>query len=299
MSVNSFLKKRGWSRIQRALLLDVFLLICGFLNLSLLFDFKLSIHPLLAIMLVLMGVYARRLLGELAGLCKRWRKRRSKRPNYGNDWRALPYVIFSGLFFEYCINGLLEELAFRGTVLGILMSYLPVAKAVLLQAAIFALWHIVVVTHDMVEVYNFKRDLYQKVYLDTVIGHFWAGIVYAAVFLLSGSIWVGWLTHLLSNTIGRMNRARYRAIVVFTEYEKDGPKDPRKVDPGAICSIILENKQQTFWLTEISTTNGEFTMKKTRNPHDEDILEVPFQEAYRLAQVIQKKLPYKIPLLVE
>lgn len=97
------------------------------------------------------------------------------------------------------VNAFMEEGLFRGVMLPHFLQRMRFAWANLLQASLFAAWHLV---------WPLKSYLAGEVSLGgafargglLVLGTFVAGLVYGYLFWRTGNLWAPWLAHFLNNT---------------------------------------------------------------------------------------------------
>jgi membrane protease YdiL (CAAX protease family) len=98
------------------------------------------------------------------------------------------------------INSFMEEGLFRGIMLPHFLQHMRFRTANLLQAALFAAWHLV---------WPFKAYLMGDASDASVLaqggslllGTFVAGLVYGYLFWITDSLWAPWIAHFLNNTI--------------------------------------------------------------------------------------------------
>jgi membrane protease YdiL (CAAX protease family) len=104
------------------------------------------------------------------------------------------------LIFGNVVNSFMEEGLFRGIMLTHFLRRWRFGAANLLQAALFAAWHLV---------WPLKAYLAGDVSLAGVLaqtgslllGTFVAALVYGYLFARTGSLWAPWIAHLLNNTV--------------------------------------------------------------------------------------------------
>jgi membrane protease YdiL (CAAX protease family) len=98
------------------------------------------------------------------------------------------------------VNSFMEEALFRGIMLTHFMQRMRFRSANLLQAALFALWHVVwPVKAFLTEDVSAAGAMAQGGTL--LLGTFVAGLVYGYLFWVTDSLWAPWIAHFLNNTI--------------------------------------------------------------------------------------------------
>jgi membrane protease YdiL (CAAX protease family) len=97
------------------------------------------------------------------------------------------------------VNSFMEEALFRGVMLTHFLQKMTFWRANLLQAALFAVWHLVWPLKAMLSGdESVARALAQGGTL--VLGTFVAGLVYGLLFWSTDSLWAPWIAHFINNT---------------------------------------------------------------------------------------------------
>jgi len=108
-----------------------------------------------------------------------------------SGWTATPDTFLRAWAYEAAYVTLGEELLFRGLVGGLLMRRLGFAPGNLLQAMVFLLPHLFLLT--------ISTGLWP-----IVLAQFVAGLLFGRFSFESGSVLPGWIAHSLGNAIGAL-----------------------------------------------------------------------------------------------
>lgn len=94
---------------------------------------------------------------------------------------------------------LLEELAFRGVLLGLLLRLTSTVRAVAVSSVLFGLWHVPGVVSGRAD--DDSALAVAGLALGTVVATTIAGVLFTALRLRSGSLWAPVLAHIGTNSV--------------------------------------------------------------------------------------------------
>ena len=112
--------------------------------------------------------------------------------------RGIGFILMC-VFFNI-INVIMEEGMFRGLFYGIIRTDHPARTAVLIQALLFGIWHIVTPLHNLID-----GDLNLVGFIGLSVGYIILagimGIKWALMFRMTGSLYAGMADHFFNNCI--------------------------------------------------------------------------------------------------
>ncbi|MFC2024183.1 lysostaphin resistance A-like protein [Chloroflexota bacterium] len=118
---------------------------------------------------------------------------------------ALPFAVF--LIFGNFVNSFMEEGLFRGVMLRHFRVSLSFWKANLLQAVLFALWHLTVPGKGLITgQLDLSGAALQSVTLLAGIGMY--GFAMGYLYLKTDNLWAPWLAHTINNSVLNMTHIR-------------------------------------------------------------------------------------------
>jgi membrane protease YdiL (CAAX protease family) len=121
------------------------------------------------------------------------------------------------------INSFMEEALFRGIMLPHFLQRMRFRTANVLQAALFAAWHLVWPLKAYMSGDASTAGILAQT-ASLLLGTFVAGLVYGYLFWLTDSLWASWIAHFLNNSMlnlvqvqensGELNPALVMSVVV-------------------------------------------------------------------------------------
>lgn len=218
---------------KKNLIRFAFLLFFGFSSLGSLWSARLNVPLWLCPILVILGVIIR----QGTRIYASYRAKKKGFKVFKDDWGALPQMFITGEHWFLGLYVLFEELTFRGTLARELSKYFTNVWVVLFLTSVsFVLWHIV--NGVVLDVNENAKNV--RPYIMDLLLHMLGGSVFHMVFLVTGNLWVSWMTHFFSNTYGILNYQRWRELyITLIDSPKTPPLEIFQIDPSTPCSIKI------------------------------------------------------------
>ncbi|MCU0667441.1 MAG: CPBP family intramembrane metalloprotease [Patescibacteria group bacterium] len=132
------------------------------------------------------------------------------------------------LTFEAAIRipfstALVEEILFRGVLLGLLLSLMPTLQALILSSILFGLWHIFPTIKSLeqndvtTKIVKDKKGRQGAGVVGAVIVTGFAGFIFGWLRILAGSVLAPWLVHWSINASGVLGIAVARKLTKFKQ----------------------------------------------------------------------------------